>query len=65
MKTMIETRTKTETDLQHEVSGFMFTVVSTSAVILGIWGIACLIGGLISSGFIGMIKGYVTAITGM
>lgn len=65
MKTIVTSNNRTETDLQHEVSGFLFTVVSASALIIGIWGAACLVAGLVSGGFMSLVKGYVTALTGM
>ena len=65
MKTIVTSNSRTETDLQHEVSSFLFTVVSASALIIGIWGAACLVAGLVSGGFMFLVKGYVTALTGM
>jgi hypothetical protein len=65
MKTIVTTNNRTETDTQQEVSGFLFTVVSASALIIGIWGVACLVSGLVSGGFVSLVKGYLTALTGM
>jgi hypothetical protein len=65
MKTITTTTSRTETDVQHEVSGFLFTIVSASALILGIWGIACLASGLLNGSLMSLVRGYVTAITGM
>ncbi len=65
MKTLLKTGNQTRTDLNHEVSQFIFTIVSATALLIGIWGAACLIGGLVSNGFFSMVRGYITAITGV
>lgn len=65
MKTIVTTTSHTETDVTQEVSGFLFAIVSASALIMGIWGAACLVSGLIDGGLMSLLKGYVTAITGM
>ncbi|GAB4345191.1 MAG: hypothetical protein Kow0089_22150 [Desulfobulbaceae bacterium] len=40
-------------------------VIAVLAALIGIWGIACLVGGIAQSGGIGeLINGYVTAVTG-
>jgi hypothetical protein len=36
----------------------------TAAALIGLWGAACLIGGLTTNGVGGMLKGLLTAITG-
>jgi len=64
MKTLLKTDRQTRTSLDHEVSQFIFTIVSASAVLIGIWGAACLISGFLSNGFVSMLRGYVTAVTG-
>lgn len=64
MKTLINTTRRTETDVGHEVSVALFTVIGASAALIGIWATACLIGGLASKGFLTMLRGYITAITG-
>jgi len=35
-----------------------------TAALIGIWGFACLIGGLATSGFGGLLRGFRTAVTG-
>lgn len=65
MKTLLKTAKRTETNLEHEVSHFLFTFISASALLLGIWGAVCLISGLLSDGFASMARGYLSAITGM
>ena len=65
MRTILDTKSKTETELEREVSGFIFSIVSGAALLIGVWGTACLVSGLMSEGFANMVKSYVTAITGM
>ena len=64
MKTLLKTDRQTQTSLDHEVSQFIFTIVSASAVLIGIWGATCLISGLLANGFVSMLRGYITAVTG-
>jgi hypothetical protein len=64
MKTLIRSDSRTRTDLTQETSQFIFTIVSAVALLIGIWGAACLISGLISNGALAMFKGYISAITG-
>ena len=65
MKTLLKTSNETRTDLNHEISQFIFTIVSATALLVGIWGAACLIIGLVSNGAFSMFRGYISAITGM
>jgi len=40
-------------------------VIMVLAALIGIWGIACLIGGIANSGGVGeLLNGYITAVTG-
>ena len=39
-------------------------VIAVLAALIGIWGIACLVGGVAQSGIGEMINGYITAVTG-
>lgn len=65
MKTLIRTTRQTETDVGHSVSVVLFTVITASAFVIGLWAFACLVGGLVSNGILPMIRGYITAITGV
>lgn len=65
MKTVLKTHNQTRTDLNHEVSQFIFTIVSAAALLIGLWGATCLISGLVSDGFFSMVRGYFSAITGV
>lgn len=64
MRTLSETRRRTESDLEHEVSQVVFTVISASALLLGIWGAACLVSGLLANGVVQLAKNYLSAVTG-
>jgi hypothetical protein len=59
------TRTETKTDVGLEASKFGLRVGMGMAALIGLWGVACLIGGLASYGVGGMLRGYLTAITGL
>ena len=65
MKTVLKTHNQTRTDLNHEVSQFIFTLISATALLIGLWGAACLVSGLVSNGFFSMVRGYFSAITGV
>ncbi len=64
MTTNTITRTETKTDAGYEASKFGLNVGMGMAALIGLWGAACLIGGLASNGVGGMLKGLLTAITG-
>lgn len=60
------TRTQTETriDMGYETSRFALNTGMGMAALIGLWGLACLIGGLATSGAGGMLRGFITAVTG-
>ena len=64
MTTQIIDKNETKTDVAQETSKFTMRVVMTMAGLIGIWAMACLIGGLASGGIGGLIKGYLSAILG-
>ena len=64
MKTILETAKRTDTGVEHEISTVLFTVVSASALLLGIWAGACLIGAVLDHGLLTLLRGYLTAVTG-
>jgi len=55
--TKVENLTATE-----EASKFALNVGMTMAALIGIWGVACLIGGLVAAGPQGLFSGYLSAI---
>jgi len=65
MNARIETRKKVQTDVGYETGKFAYGVGLTAAALIGLWGAACLIGGLSDAGLVGLVKGYISAITGM
>ncbi len=65
MTTQIINKTETRTDVAQETSKFTVNVVLTMAGLIGIWAVACLIGGLASGGFGNLIKGYISTIVGL
>jgi hypothetical protein len=62
MTTQIINKTKTKTDVAQETSKFTVRVVMTMAGLIGLWALACLIGGLASGGLGNLIKGYISTI---
>ncbi len=65
MKNPIITREKIHVDMAEEVVGFAFTLSKVFCVLIGIWAVACLVAGLVNFGPLQMVKGYITAITGL
>ncbi len=59
------TRTEAKTDVSLEASKFGVNVVMGMSALIGIWGAACMISGLASNGVGGMLRGYITAVTGL
>ena len=57
-------RTETNIDARYEASRFALHTGMAMAAVIGIWGIACLIGGLATNGFGGLLRGFITAVTG-
>jgi len=54
--------TNTEVSVSEEVSIFGMKVGMIGAALIGIWGLSCLIGGLMAVGPTGLIVGFLTAI---
>ncbi len=68
---MTSTITKTNTTV-HETSSAVDTASRTSMVVMsafsgmvGLWAVACFVGAMASNGPAGLIKGLVTAVTGI
>ncbi len=55
---------KTSTYVKEETSKTALGIGIAMAAIVGLWGLACLIGGIASSGIGGVIVGYIKAVTG-
>ena len=54
-----------KTDVGHEASRFGLNIIIAMATLIGLWGTACLIGGLANNGVGGMLRGYLTELTGI
>lgn len=64
MKTIIETTRTTETEVTHDVLGVLMTLLSASAILIGLWSAACIIGAILNHGLVSVLRGYVTAVAG-
>ena len=56
------TRTEHNADIGYETSKFAMNVGIGTAALIGIWGVACLVGGLVANGAGGLLAGYLSAI---
>ncbi len=65
MTTQIIKKDETRIDVAQESSKFTIKVVMTMAALIGIWAVACLIGGLASGGMGNLIRGYISTIVGL
>lgn len=50
--------------LAHDASQVGVGVIAVLAALIGIWGVACLIGGIANEGVLEMINGYFSAVSG-
>ena len=64
MTTQIIKKDETRIDVANETSKFTIKVVMTMAALIGIWAVACMVGGLASGGIGNLIKGFVSTIVG-
>ena len=64
MKAQTKTRTDTKTDVGYEASRFALNAGMGMAALIGLWGLACLIGGLATNGMGGLLRGFWIAVTG-
>lgn len=61
-----ETTTSLRTDATTEVSKVSIALVGVFAAIVGLWSLACIVGGIVSSGGVGgLLSGWFKAVTGM
>jgi len=59
------TNENTTVNVTEEVMSFSLKVGAVLSALVGVWGLTCLLAGLINAGPLGMLKGYLTAITGI
>ena len=64
MTTQVINKTDSKSDITQETSKFTIRIVMTMAALIGIWAVACLVGGLASGGLGNLIQGYISAILG-
>ena len=65
MKTPTVSKEKVQVDVNHEIMEFAFTLGVVGCALIGLWAVACFIVGLFSFGPLQMLRGYITAITGI
>lgn len=65
MNIPIITKEKIEVDLANEVMSFTLKAGIAICALIGIWGISCIVSGMVSNGPLAMLRGYITAITGV
>lgn len=52
--------------VEREISNVSMSVIVIMSALIGIWGIACLVGGLAGAdGLIGLGQGFISAVTGL
>jgi hypothetical protein len=64
MRTNTLTNKETQIDTGYETSKFVLTTGFTMAALIGLWACACIISGLVSGGIGGIIKDFISAVTG-
>ncbi len=65
MKTIVDTTKTTEIEVTHDVLGVLLTLFSVSAALIGIWAAACFVGAIVNHGLMAVLRGYLTAVTGL
>jgi hypothetical protein len=64
MKTNTLINKETQIDTGYETSKFVLATGFTMAALIGLWACACMISCLVSGGVGGVVKGFITAVTG-
>ncbi len=54
-----------EENIAESASQVGIGVIMTLAALIGIWGLACLVGGVTDNGVMELARGWLTAVTGM
>jgi len=65
MESPIITREKIRVDINDEIMSFSFRLGTVICAVIGLWAVACLATGLLSVGPLQLVRGYLTAITGL
>jgi hypothetical protein len=64
MRTNTLTNKETNIDVGYETSKFVLVTGITMAALIGIWACVSMISCLVSNGVDGVVKGFITAVTG-
>ncbi|HEB50861.1 MAG TPA: hypothetical protein ENI89_09655 [Desulfobulbus sp.] len=64
MKAITTAKTETRTDVGYEATRFTLHAGIAMATLVGIWGFACMIGGLANCGAAELLRGFLAAVTG-
>lgn len=64
MTARVQTRTEARVEAGQETAKFAVGAMGAAALLIGLWAAACLIGGLATNGIGGMVRGFITAVTG-
>jgi len=64
MTTTTITRQETKINRGYETSKFALATGFSMAALVGIWACACMISALVNGGLGGVVKGFITAVTG-
>ena len=65
MTAQLINKTESKVEVGQETAKYTVGAISVLAALIGIWGMACLIGGFLTNGAGGMLQGYISALTGM
>jgi hypothetical protein len=64
MRTNAQVTQETQVNAGYETSKFALGTGITMAALVGIWACACMISALVNGGIGGVVKGFITAVTG-
>ncbi len=65
MESLTTTKEKIHIDINDEVMSFSLKIGIALTSLIGILAFSCLVAGFLSAGTSGMIRGYISAITGL
>lgn len=65
MKSPIITKERLDVNITDETMSFMAKVMGVLSALIGIWGCTCLLAALMSAGPAQLVRGYISAITGL
>jgi len=66
MTAINKTATRTTTKVSDRTSdGITIAMMGAGSAIIGLWAVACFVGAMVTSGPLGMIRGYISAVTGI